>query len=398
MPHKKLLNNTWLNPRPSPVFRILFMGVVAALVIGAAPAALASSSWTIVSSPSPAAGPGNLVAESCVSSSFCVAVGNFNDASGNDQTLIESWNGTAWSLVSSPDVGTVPNDLTGVACTSSSSCQAVGYSGVGSAVDQTLVESWDGTSWTIRPSPNSGPGSALNGISCIAANACIAVGRGSLSSTVAQTLVESWDGTSWRVEPSPNVGGNGNFLNAVSCVSASFCMASGDYATSGGYPMLTLSESWDGTTWSVVPTPNATVEESNSLDGVSCASASSCFAVGEYPKHVTGYVASTLIESWNGMKWKIVVSPNYARGNHLFGVSCTSSNKCQAVGQGIASTGGIRVLIESWNGAGWRISANPSRGTTSSLEGVSCLSANWCGAAGYSSGPKNIRTLTEFYG
>ena len=60
----------------------------------------------------------------------------------NDQTLIESWNGTAWSLVPSPDNGTIPNDLTGVACISSSSCQAVGFSGLGSAEDQTLIESW----------------------------------------------------------------------------------------------------------------------------------------------------------------------------------------------------------------------------------------------------------------
>ena len=204
---------------PSPVSRMILIAAVAVLVLAAAPAAYASPSWTIQPSPNAPTGGGQLEGESCVSPSFCIAVGNFNDTSGNDQTLIESWNGTAWSLVPSPDNGTIPNDLTGVACISSSSCQAVGFSGLGSAEDQTLIESWNGNSWTIVPSPNSGPSSALNGISCLAANSCIAVGQGSLSSTVAQTLVESWDGTSWTVVPSPNVGDNGNFLKSVSCAS-----------------------------------------------------------------------------------------------------------------------------------------------------------------------------------
>ncbi len=326
-----------------------------------------------------------------MSPSFCTAVGHFSDNSGNDQALIESWNGRAWSLVSSSNGTDDPNDLTAVSCASSSSCQAVGYSGFGSAEYQTLIESWNGSGWTAIPSPNSGPTSALSGVSCISDDSCVAVGYGSLSDTVAQTLVESWNGSSWTIVPSPDVGTNGNFLNAVSCVSASSCTAVGQYATSGGFPQLTLIESWDGTKWSIVPSPNRNQEESNSLHAVSCAGARSCVAVGEYPNKKN--VASTLIESWNGAAWSITPSPDTAKMNYLYAVSCSSMSKCQAVGQGVDTT-----LVESRNGAKWTQSASPGRGQSSELAGVSCVTATWCEAVGFSGNSRTLKTLSELYG
>ena len=374
------------------VSRVCFVGVVVAFAFATAPAADANPSWTIQPSPNGPTGGGFLMGDSCVSPSFCTAVGHFSDNGGNDQALIESWNGRAWSLVSSPNNETDdPNDLTAVSCASSSSCQAVGFSGLGSAEYQTLIESWNGTGWTTVPSPNSGPTSALSGVSCTSDDSCVAVGYGSLSSTVAQTLVESWNGSSWSIVPSPDVGANGNFLNAVSCVSASSCTAVGQYATSGGFPELTLIESWDGTKWSIVPSPNRNPEESNSLHGVSCAAARACVAVGEYPNKKN--IASTLIESWNGTAWSITSSPNTAKKNYLYGVSCTSISKCQAVGQGVDTT-----LVEYWNGAKWTRSASPGRGQSSNLAGVSCVTATWCEAVGFSGNSRTLKTLSELYG
>ena len=263
----------------------------------------------------------------------------------------------------------------------------------GSAVPNTGPSSNPGTAQPGQtiPSPNSGPTSALSGISCTSDDSCVAVGYGSLSSTVAQTLVESWNGTSWSIVPSPDVGTNGNFLNAVSCVSASSCTAVGQYATSGGFPELTLIESWDGTKWSIVPSPNRNPKESNSLHAVSCAAARSCVAVGEYPNKKN--LASTLIESWNGAAWSITSSPNTAKKNYLYGVSCTSISRCQAVGQGVDTT-----LVESWNGAKWTQSASPGRGQSSDLAGVSCVTAAWCGAVGFSGSSRTLKTLSELYG
>ena len=60
-----------------------------------------------------------------------------------------------WSIVSSPNPGTSPyNFLSGVTCTSASQCWAVGYYVNGSGFGQTLIEQWDGTSWSVVASPN----------------------------------------------------------------------------------------------------------------------------------------------------------------------------------------------------------------------------------------------------
>ena len=68
-----------------------------------------------------------------------------------DKTLVERWNGTSWSIVTSPNPsGATFAVLSGVSCPSTTSCYAVGES----ALDKTLVEHWNGTSWSIVASPN----------------------------------------------------------------------------------------------------------------------------------------------------------------------------------------------------------------------------------------------------
>ena len=88
----------------------------------------------------------------------------------------------------------------------------------------------------------------------------------------------------------------------------------------------TLVESWNGRFWALIPSPSKDL--GNELDGVDCASAASCQAVGS----VSG---STLSESWDGHVWSITPSPNAAKGyNALAGVSCISAVSCTAVGPG----------------------------------------------------------------
>lgn len=118
-------------------------------------------------------------------------------------------------------------------------------------------------------------------------------------------------------------------LTGVTCLSATACTAVG--RINGPARVQTLIETWNGTTWKVVPSPNeGPAAAYNYLDGVSCVSARDCTAVGTY-----GNVSKTLIETWKGTAWKIVASPNGAHGttvNVLFGVSCASTAMCSAVG------------------------------------------------------------------
>jgi len=116
------------------------------------------------------------------------------------------------------------------------------------------------------------------------------VGTYTISGGTVRTLIESWNGSSWSVVPSPSR--SEPELNDVSCGSAATCTAVGSYS-SGGPNRKTLIESWDGTSWSLVPSPSPG-PEINELAGASCVSAAACTAAGT--DGGTGY-SRTLIES-----------------------------------------------------------------------------------------------------
>ena len=104
--------------------------------------------------------------------------------------------GTSWSIVASPNAanptGTANGYLGAVSCPTATTCFAVGYANVNETW-RTLIEQWNGTAWSIVTSPNpSGAASTqLAGVSCVSAASCFAVGT--YSTYVADwTLVERY--------------------------------------------------------------------------------------------------------------------------------------------------------------------------------------------------------------
>ena len=62
------------------------------------------------------------------SSGTCTAVGYYYAANATTGIYAEAWNGTRWSLQTTPvPPGTADSALFGVSCTSASTCTAVGY-------------------------------------------------------------------------------------------------------------------------------------------------------------------------------------------------------------------------------------------------------------------------------
>ncbi|HMK98275.1 MAG TPA: hypothetical protein VK425_12060, partial [Acidimicrobiales bacterium] len=266
-------------------------------------------------------------------------------------TLIESWDGTRWSVVHSPHLGGGVAVLNGVSCASPSSCMAVGGPSSSSGASgylRPLIESWDGTRWSVVHSPPLGGGVAvLNGVSCASPSSCMAVGNDGSA-----TLAERWNGATWSVVPSPTPGTYGGF-SAVFCSSAASCTAVGNfsYGTGSGSSILPrgLVESWEGRNWSVVPLPSPSVAH---LFGVSCTTRA-CTAVGDYAT-VTG-ITRSLVELWNGARWSTVPTPSLPTA-HLYGVACATASYCAAVGQYSNSLVGpspMDALIETWDGAAW---------------------------------------------
>ncbi len=292
----------------------------------------------------------------------------------------------AWSVVPSPNPrGSTSPELVGVSCPNSTSCFAVGDTDSGPS----LVEHWNGSSWKITtiPNPIDAP---LFGVSCPSTTSCFVVGNNLISS-----LMDHWNGKSWSVMTIADPAGSvETALTAVSCRSTTSCFAVGYYATSDG-DENTLAERWNGSTWSVMATPNPPGSILPVLYGVSCPSTTSCFAVG----YATFGTFGGLVERWNGSSWKITSIPSLFTNAALYGVSCPSSTSCFAVGD----TDSGPSLVEHWNGSSWSpmASPNPTGSTLTVPEGVSCPSTTSCFAVGFykplSSADDISNTLVERY-
>jgi hypothetical protein len=213
--------------------------------------------------------------------------------------------------------------------------------------------------------------------------------------------VEAGASPAWKLVHSPNYTGtySNSLLEGVSCASAKSCEAVG-YHVTGRNAQRTLAETWNGSAWQLAASPNIgsnTTVDTNVLWGVSCASTGSCEAVGGYFNDVSGY-ERTLVEYWNGNIWSLAPSINDGFNNNSLGsVSCLSPDWCKAVGSYLNAKGIQRTLVESWNGRVWSLDSSPNSGKRANvLEGVSCPSVTSCNAVGGYVDSKGVaRTLVE---
>jgi hypothetical protein len=359
------------------------------------------TTWRTQATANPPQGGGALFSVACTSPSACTAVGHSN--AGN---LAERWNGTRWSIQPTPNpAGAQFTFLNTVACSSASSCIAAGAYINSSGAFQGLAERWDGSSWAIQPTPRlpGGVMSELIGVTCTSATGCLAVGYSSpnvFNNQSPATLAERWNGSTWSIQPTPSPrGAAASELNAASCVSRSACIAVGITSNSRGTP-LTLAQRWNGHTWSIQPTPSPA--GGGNLIGVSCPSKSSCLAVGGHGNPFISVPPGTLAERWNGATWRIQPTPNPPGGGwFLLSVSCTSPSACTAVGGRLTAPGKpTGTLAERWNGHTWSIqpTPNPPGHGIKLLNGVACTSRSFCMAVGNEFDPATgagLGTLAE---
>ena len=336
------------------------LAMVAGLTLPAARTGIgAGGPWNIVYSPNTSPSQDNyLFGVSCVSEVVCTAVGDYYNGS-NYQTLIESYNNYVWSIVGGRNTSpTENNELAAVSCAATTACMAVGDSGNYPGL-KTLIESWDGSSWSLvsSPSPSATQQNVLKGVSCTDANTCVAVGY-YLDAPGVQTLILSWDGSTWSTVTSPNVASSvSDVLTSVSCVSATVCTAAGNYEDSGS-SWHALVETLNGGVWGIVPAPSPS-SSYNELDGVSCSAANFCMAIGfEY----NGTADETLILKWDGISWSLVSSPSPSSNTNLLNaVYCAGPTDCTAVGNDTYDADfDMQTLILSWDGSTWKVVPSPN--------------------------------------
>jgi hypothetical protein len=344
--------------------RAILTGLVVAAVaaMGVFAPSAAAASWVAEAAAVPAEPNGELAGVSCPTSRWCAAVGSFTDRAYRVRPLFEIFDGRRWHLArttDSPDltapVGTAAGSFRGVSCASSVACVAVGTAGYNPTPSSfaSLAARWNGRTWSAMQAP---PPEIDEAVSCVSASMCVAVGAGAAR----------WDGARWTGQRVAGPGRGGVTLTSVSCLSPNDCFAAGAADSSGnGVGVL---ERWDGTKWTV---QRAAVGEDAGLDSssatVSCASATSCEAIVEqvtYANSESPGRFTWFADVWNGHSWSTGRAPAASS------ISCVPG-LCAAIGNGRAA-----VLDRH----GWhvvRVRRSPQFQT-----GVSCASPRVCVGVG----------------
>lgn len=285
------------------------------------------SQWSVVNSPNSALAQRWLYGVVALSTDDVWAVGySFHTPFDGYQPLVERWNGSQWSIVKMPEQrpGMRSSTLSRLIVLSDNNIWGIGASTYSYApYSTTLIEHWDGAAWSIVPSPN--PGLARNelrGAVAISANDIWAVGLSANgdSDTLAQTLIEHWNGTRWSIVPSPTVGSSDNFLNAATAFAANDIWAVGVSSTNPStFIGRTLIEHWNGTAWSIVKSPSAGPAEN--FDSMTAVAANDIWAVGISSNGSSTDAIQGVTLHWDGMRWSIVKSPRPGQTTLLSGIA-----------------------------------------------------------------------------
>jgi hypothetical protein len=293
------------------------------------------------------------------------------------RTLAEHWDGSTWSVVPSPSPGVSESAFFSAAAIGPEDVWAVGIYNDSLTTFRALVEHWDGSRWRwIRLPGGTAAQEVLTSIAGSGPNDVWAVGY--LKDGQERTFALHWNGTAWsEVSSGPAGSGDSRFMG-VATASSTDIWAVGYRSTSQGD--RTLIERWDGSAFTRVPSANPS-RTMDRLNAVATAGQNDVWAVG-----YAGDVPTTLAEHWDGSAWSAVPTPDLGGGSDLFlGVGGGEPDRVWAVGyhQGDSTVTPNGTLIERWDGSTWNVVPSPNGGSASNqLNAVVDLPTGYQFAAG----------------
>jgi hypothetical protein len=383
-------------------------------VTEADPQVVTPSKWSHV--PTPTFGSTQtavLESVSCGTADNCVAVGTVTTA-GGEQPIAATYTGGAWTASTVPaPTGEPDSTLSSVSCVGSTFCVAVGAESptvtvtattVGAVNATPLIEQWNGSAWSVVPAPTTGE-TGLSSVSCVSASFCVATGIGVTSTAggkdvVVTTIVEQWNGSTWsasRLTPPATVI---RLTPAVSCTSPVFCMITGTTADLGHKTLGLFGVEWSGATWTTTGAPSPGTTRAELLSGLSCVGPSLCMAAGSQVRNTASKFLTPLVMQWNGSTWSLATTPVPSTVSALATVSCFDPTSCVAGGAvGTITTGTVQPLILAWNGAAWSQTSLPHWSASSGsidvgVAGVSCRLNALCVAVGQN-GPSALSLVAS---
>jgi hypothetical protein len=209
--------------------------------------------WDVVPTPSPGSYQ-ELYGVDAVSSTNVWAVGDFS--TDHIYALALNWDGTRWSQVQTVDSSPYSEVFYGISAMEAGDVWAVGYQQPEPFVSQSLIQHWDGNTWSVVEAapPPVGEISILYEVSALSPTDAWAVGWYG-SPFPNRPMIQHWDGTSWSLVQTPSYPG-GASLYGVEAIASDDVWAVGQFATLDVEDTRPITLHWDGTTWTEYPAPN----------------------------------------------------------------------------------------------------------------------------------------------
>jgi hypothetical protein len=307
---------------------------------------------------------GALTGASYVSASQTWAVGSVSSQGSANRTLTERFDGSAWSVVASPNQGSGNNSLNGVSMIPGAGW-AVGYAQNGPF--QPLALQWNGTQWSTVSSGSFAHDALFTGVDTLAGGSAWAVGFQLTADGTRRTLIEHSTGGALTTVTSPNDGttGTDNTLTAVSGTQATGLWAVGYRMSSAGLKPLVLrydttkpSPTWVSVSGAGgVPSPG---KVETVLTGINVLSAGNVWAVGYY---TDGSAERPLALHWNGTKWSNSPIPG---AGALRKVTVITSGNVWATGTYYNASAQLnQTLVVHFNGTAWTTAVSADAPTAS---------------------------------
>jgi hypothetical protein len=329
------------------------------------------------------------------------------DVTSGQGFVVSEKNGRWGQAVELPGLGALNKggnaEVNSVSCASASYCAAVGYYRDGSGHDQGFVASERNGRWSqaievpgLKTLDIGGlPGAGVGSVSCASPGNCAAGGdyntdaAGNQQAFVVTERNGRW-GTAQKVAGNLNVGGIAG-IDTVSCGSARNCSAGGHYNDGRGNQQAFVVSEVNGT-WAAAREVARRLNTNGdaSVYSVSCASAVSCSAGGDYDYD---YNWGFLVGEKNGVWGASTNVPglkalhNVFRYTDVFSVSCASAGNCAAGGDYETMAGNEGFVVTQKNGAWGSAITVPglaalNKGDVASVSAVSCGATGSCVAGG----------------